>query len=113
MLGNKEIMAQNIIRLMELKGVTRNEVCEALGFKYTTFTEWVKGTAYPRIDKIEQMANYFHVQKKDLVEEYKPRTNLDKLMEEAEKCSDDEIIIAINLLNAFNQNREKQNKPKV
>jgi len=68
-LGNKEIMARNIQHYMALKGKSRKEVCEAIGVKYTTFTDWVKGSAYPRIDKIELMANYFDISKSDLVEE--------------------------------------------
>lgn len=68
-LGNKEVMAKNIKRLMELKGKDRNEVCKDLGFKYTTFTDWINANTYPRIDKIEIMANYFGVSKADLVEE--------------------------------------------
>lgn len=69
-LGNKEIMAQNIQRLMEQKDVDRKDLCNALGFKYTTFVDWVNGKTYPRIDKIEKMANYFGVPKSELVEEY-------------------------------------------
>ena len=38
-------------------------MCDALGVKYTTFTDWVKGNSYPRIDKIELMANYFGISK--------------------------------------------------
>ena len=68
-LGNKEIMAKNIQRLMDLYGKDRSEVCKDLGISYTTFTDWVKGKTYPRIDKIEILANYFHVSKADLVEE--------------------------------------------
>lgn len=69
-LGNKAIMAKNIQRYMDMKGVTRTDVCDALGIKYTTFTDWVKGNTYPRIDKIELMANYFGISKSDLVEEH-------------------------------------------
>lgn len=68
-LGNKEIMARNIQYYMDKYGKTRNDMCEALGVKYTTFTDWVKGNSYPRIDKIELMANYFGISKSDLVEE--------------------------------------------
>jgi len=68
-LGNKEIMAKNIRYYMDKHGKTRYDMCEALGVKYTTFTDWVKGNAYPRIDKIELMANYFGISKSDLVEE--------------------------------------------
>ena len=31
-------------------------------------TDWINGRTYPRIDKIEKMAQYFGVQKSDLVE---------------------------------------------
>jgi len=69
-LGNKEIMAQNIKRLMELYQKDRTDICKDLGFKYTTFADWCNGKTYPRIDKIEMLANYFNVSKADLVEEY-------------------------------------------
>lgn len=71
-LGNKEIMAKNIQYYMALNNKTRQEMCSALGVKYTTFTDWVKGNVYPRIDKIELMANYFGIEKSDLVEERNP-----------------------------------------
>lgn len=70
-LGNKEIMAKNIQYYMDKYGKTRQDMCEALGVKYTTFTDWVKGNSYPRIDKIELMANYFGISKADLVEDHK------------------------------------------
>lgn len=77
---NKRIMARNIKRHMEMKGVTNQQICDALGFKYTTFMDWIKGVTYPRIGKIEAMANYFGIQKSDLIEE--------KLTEEKEKDND-------------------------
>lgn len=67
-LGNKEIMARNITRYMDLKGVDRNKLSDDLGISYTTITDWVKAKTYPRIDKIEMMANYFGINKSDLVE---------------------------------------------
>lgn len=60
-LGNKEIMSKNIRYYMDLNNKTRNDMCEALGVKYTTFSDWVNGNVYPRIDKIELMANYFGI----------------------------------------------------
>ena len=69
-LGNKAIMAENIQRLMDSRGIDRNKICADLGLKYTTFTDWVKGNTYPRIDKIELLANYIGVPKSELVEKY-------------------------------------------
>lgn len=77
-LGNKEIMAKNIQFYMDKYGKSRQDMCNALGVKYTTFTDWVKGNSYPRIDKIELMANYFGISKSDLVEERKNLTRRDE-----------------------------------
>ena len=66
---SKEIMANNIKRYMEMKGVSNQQLCDALDFKYTTFMDWIKGVTYPRIGKVEAMANYFGILKSDLIEE--------------------------------------------
>ena len=50
------------------KGVTRRDICRHLGIKYTTLTDWIKAKTYPRIDKIELLAEYFGVSKADLIE---------------------------------------------
>lgn len=71
-LGNKETMAKNIKRLMALNQVNATDVCNALGFKAPTFSDWVNAKTYPRIDKIEAMSNYFGVSKADLVEDQLP-----------------------------------------
>ena len=69
---NKEIMAANIKKYMERKGVTNQQLCDALGFKKTTFLDWIKGVTYPRMPKVEAMADYFGVKKSDLIEEKTP-----------------------------------------
>lgn len=68
-LDNKKIMAKNIKYYMELTNKTRTDICKDLCIKYTTFTDWVNANSYPRIDKIELMANYFGIEKSDLVED--------------------------------------------
>ena len=66
---NKNTVANNIKYQMALKRVTNKEVCKDLNFKYTTFLDWINGKTFPRIDKIELMANYFGCLKSDLIEE--------------------------------------------
>lgn len=70
--GNKEILSENLKRLMIKNGVTRKDVCRDLGIKYTTLTDWINAKTYPRIDKIESLAGYFGVSKADLIEPPKP-----------------------------------------
>lgn len=68
-LGNKHIMAKNLKKLMTEKGVGAKELSRVLDFPYTTVLSWLKADNYPRIDKIEAMADYFGVLKSDLIEE--------------------------------------------
>ncbi|MEG0720574.1 MAG: S24 family peptidase [Lachnospiraceae bacterium] len=67
-LGNKAVMGKNIQHYMDVNGKTRKGICKDLGFSYSTFTDWINGNSYPRIDKIELMSNYFKIKKSDLVE---------------------------------------------
>lgn len=67
-LGNKEIFSKNLKYYMDINHKDRNDICRDLGFAYTTFAEWYNGNIYPRIDKIEMIANYFNIKKSDLIE---------------------------------------------
>lgn len=75
-MDNKEIFSRNLRKYMALHDKTRKEVAEALGFSYFTFTDWVKGKKYPRMDKVEKLANYFGILKSDLIED-KPVQHFD------------------------------------
>ena len=65
---NKEIFANNLSFYMKQKGVDRNTLCADLDLKYTTVRDWLKGITYPLIGKIELLANYFNINKSDLIE---------------------------------------------
>ena len=68
-LGNKAIFSKNLKRYIENSGKDRRELAEIWGFPYSTVTEWINGKKYPRIDRIEIMADYFGIQKSDLIED--------------------------------------------
>ena len=68
-LGNKQVMAKNIRYYMEKNGLNATDLALELDFKYSTVLDWLKANTYPRIDKIEMMANYFKIEKSDLVED--------------------------------------------
>jgi transcriptional regulator with XRE-family HTH domain len=71
-MDNKNIFANNLKRQMALKGKSRKEVCKDLDISYYTLTDWVNGKKYPRMNKVELLANYFGVLKSDLIEQKTP-----------------------------------------
>ena len=77
---NKNIFSENLQYYMNERGVTRKEISDALDISYFTVTSWVNGKKYPRMDKVELLAEYFGILKSDLIEE--------KLTEEKEKDND-------------------------
>ena len=79
-LGNKEILSKNLKYYIERSGKDRRELAETWGFPYSTVTDWINGKKYPRIDRIEIMADYFGILKSDLIEE--------KMTEEIKKDND-------------------------
>lgn len=82
---NKMIMAENIQRYMDQRGITRQQLCDALDIKYTTLRDWLKGITYPRIGKVEAMANYFGCEKSDLIEDKSEKPTHPKIGELSEE----------------------------
>ena len=68
-LGNQEIFSRNLIRYLKTSGKTQREVANAIGVTYGTFCDWTKCRAYPRMDKVQLLAEYFGIRKSDLVED--------------------------------------------
>lgn len=79
-IGNKEVFSKNLTKYIDESGKTRMEICQALGIAYSTFSEWANGRKYPRIDKIEMIANYFGVKKSDLIEQNGIDSNIGEIM---------------------------------
>lgn len=79
--GNKEVFSENLRYYMEMQNKDRNQVCNDLEIKYTTFADWYNGNKYPRIDKIELLANYFGIQKSDLIEKHNREDEKSKIIE--------------------------------
>lgn len=70
-MDNKDIFARNLNYYMSEFGKSRKDVADAIGVSYFTFTDWVKGKTYPRMNRVEQLAEYFNIKISDLVEKKK------------------------------------------
>ena len=68
-LGNQEIFSRNLKRYVDNSGKKQKEVADAIYVSAGTFCDWIKGRAYPRMDKLQLLADYFGINKSDLVED--------------------------------------------
>ena len=67
-LGNKEIFSKNLQYYMSINNKDRYDLVKDLKFPYSTVTDWINGNSYPNIGRIEILANYFNIEKSDLIE---------------------------------------------
>lgn len=79
-IGNREVFAKNLLYYIDVCERDQKEIAKVVGVAPSTFNEWVKGKKYPRIDKIEILANYFGILKSDLIEEHTEMKDISKTL---------------------------------
>lgn len=65
----KQIMAKNLKKQLDRNGKSQTDLAKDLNIPETTVSNWMKANTYPRIDKIQLMADYFKIKRTDLTEE--------------------------------------------
>ena len=66
---SKDTFAKNLRYYASRRGISQKELAEIIGVSAPTMNEWFKGKKFPRMDKVELLANYFNILKSDLIED--------------------------------------------
>ena len=66
---SKEVFARNLKKYMERSGKSQKEMADIVGVSAATFSDYINAKKYPRIDKIDILADYFGILKSDLIED--------------------------------------------
>ena len=64
----KIIFSNNLDRYMDVSGVSQNDIIRDLHVPSATISSWVNGKRIPRMNKIQELADYLHITKADLIE---------------------------------------------
>lgn len=98
----RKIFVRKLAYYMQLNGKKQIDLMHDLGLKSATVSSWCTGKKLPRVDKIQLLADYFHIEKSDLLEDKITNNketfarNLKRLMEENGKSRTD-ICKALNI----------------
>lgn len=65
----KKIFAKNLRHYLDRENKTQKEVADAIGVSPQTFNTWLQMVALPRMGKVQALADYFGINKSDLLEE--------------------------------------------
>lgn len=68
-MNSRNIFINNLKAIMKERKVSRRQLAEGLNIPYTTLTDWCTGRIFPRVEKINLIADYFNIKKSDLIEE--------------------------------------------
>lgn len=73
---SKEVFARNLQYYMDKSGKNQKEIAQIVGVSAPALCDWLNAKKYPRIDKIEMLANYFGILKSDLIEDKPKQKNI-------------------------------------
>ena len=68
----RQIVSNNLNELAKRKGVIPADLVRDLGIAEATIRSWFNGTKYPRIQSVQQLADYFGVPRSRIKEEWVP-----------------------------------------
>ncbi|MEB8072187.1 helix-turn-helix transcriptional regulator [Mammaliicoccus sciuri] len=65
----RKILSENLKKQMHDKNVTQQQLSDSLGVSQSTISNWLREEKYPRIQHIQQLADFFNVPKSSLTED--------------------------------------------
>ena len=65
----KKIFSQKLNYYMNKKGISQSDIAAKFDLTASTVSDWCNGKKYPRVDKIQLLADYFGILKSDLTED--------------------------------------------
>ena len=112
---DKKIFAENLKHYMEKSDKSQREIAEIVGVSAPTVNEWLKRKKYPRMNRIQTLADYFGIMKSDLIEgkvtEEKNQKN-DNISNIVTRMRNDDtffsVIVTIDKLNRENLEKVKK-----
>ena len=82
---SKEVFAKNLNIYMNQFDLNQKQIAEIAGVSPPTVNDWIKARKYPRIDKIDILADHFGVLKSDLTED---KAKLDEIHKKSDTLVD-------------------------
>lgn len=73
----KKTFAENLKRYLDSKGLTQLDLANVMECSSSTVSDWCNGRKYPRVDKMQRIADYLGVQMSDLTRTHDPLEDAD------------------------------------
>lgn len=84
----RKIFSKNLRYYMNKYNKKQSDLINDLGLSSSTISNWCTGEKLPRMDKVQILADYFHINKSDLIEEKEQQDDTPKIMQFYNKLND-------------------------
>lgn len=84
----RKIFSKNLRYYMNKYNKKQSDLINDLGLSSSTISNWCTGEKLPRMDKVQILADYFHINKSDLIEEKEQQDDTPKIMQFYDKLND-------------------------
>lgn len=65
-----EVFAKNLRYYMDLNRISQNELSRELNVSPTSVNNWCKGYKIPRMDRVDEICRFFHINRSDLMNDH-------------------------------------------
>lgn len=84
----RKIFSKNLRYYMNKYNKKQSDLINDLGLSSSTISNWCTGEKLPRMDKVQILADYFHINKSDLIEEKEQQDDTPKIIQFYNKLND-------------------------
>ena len=110
---DREIFRKNFAELLRITKVKQIDIAKVTGINTRSLSAWACGRAYPRVDALEKLCDYFGVRMSALTEEQNPeKSNEDMILDSFRAMSpegQEKLIERANEMKVLYPKRRKRN----
>ena len=88
----RKIFNNNLKRIMSIKNISQTDIANKTGFPLSTISSWYNGQSYPRVDKMQKLADVLEVSMKELTDEINDTDYIPTHFENAQEAMEFNII---------------------
>lgn len=78
----RQVFSANLKKQLQLNGKQPADIVNDLHIPFSTVSNWINGVKFPRMGKVELLADYFGIEKSDLIEEKKDDNSEDYYLDD-------------------------------
>ena len=107
----KMIFAENLKMYIERKGLTQLDVAKYMECSSSTVSDWCNGRKYPRVDKMQRLADWLGAQMSELTSKHDPLDDVDiAFYGDYKELSEDDNAVLRDMVAVMRARRAKKNQ---